>query len=181
MVTGCQSTKILLTNLLFGYIVHFMNYIPEAQLNESLLSAWLHLSSVIDNQRLAAAGAASRNRLSFNEAFVCGLLVQAQAEGRCLTASDLCRRTRILKSQMNAILRSLERKGVLLRRQSQTDRRRIELELLPEGVALYQEGHQRIQALTDRLIDEMGREQVETLIPLLRQAANIFDTIQPEE
>ena len=66
-------------------------------LNEELLEAWLRLSCVIDNQRLAAD-------FPFNEALVCGLLSQ----GGCRTASELCARTRILKSQMNAILRSLE-------------------------------------------------------------------------
>lgn len=160
-----------------------MNYIPTSQLDEELLSAWLHLTSVIDNHRLAAAHASptGQSPLPFNEAMVCGLLAQAQKEGRCLTASDLCRQTRILKSQMNTILRSLERKGVISRRQSQADRRRVELELLPEGFSLYQECHQRVRAMADRLIAEMGQEQVETLIPLLRQAANIFDTIQQEE
>ena len=154
-----------------------MNNQPDQQLNEELLSVWLHLTNVIDNQRLMAGN----SPLSFNEAMVCGLLLHAQSKGRPLTASDLCRRTRILKSQMNAILRSLERRGLISCRQSRTDRRRIELELLPKGVALYQEGHQHVRALTDRLIAEMGREQVENLIPMLRQAANIFDTIQQEE
>ena len=156
-----------------------MNHMNDQQLNEELLSAWLHLTNIIDNQRLAAGHGSAP--LPFNEAMVCGLLFRAQTEGSPLTASDLCRRTRILKSQMNAILRSLERKGLLCRHPSQTDRRRAELELLPEGVARYQEGHRYVRALTDRLIGEMGREQVETLIPLLRQAAAIFDTIQQEE
>ena len=161
-----------------------MNYIYPSKLSEELLAAWLHLTSVIDNQRFAAAahgGSQAQPSLPFNEAMVCGLLAQAQADGRKLTASDLCRQTRILKSQMNAILRSLEQKGFISRQQSRTDRRRIELELLPEGLSLYQKGHQRIRVLTDRLIDEMGREQIEALIPLLRQAASIFDTIQQEE
>ena len=109
-----------------------------------------------------------------------GLLVRAQEEGCCLTASDLCRETRILKSQMNAILRSLERKGILSRRRSEGDRRRIELELLPEGMARYQEGHQRIQRLASRLISEMGEENILTLLPLLRQAADSFDAMQQE-
>lgn len=157
-----------------------MNYqTTPSQLDEELLSAWLRLTSIIDNQRLAASHAAGG--LPFNEAMVCGLLVQAQTEGRRLTASSLCRQTRILKSQMNAILRSLERKGVISRRQSRTDRRQVELELLPKGMSLYQEGHRRVCAMAQRLVDEMGREQVEALIPLLRQAANIFDTIQQEE
>ena len=170
-------SKILLTISLFGYIVHFMNHMIEQQLNEELLSAWLHLTNVIDNQRLASGHGSAP--LPFNEAMVCGLLAQA-GEHR-LTASDLCRRTRILKSQMNAILRSLERKGVICRRQSRTDRRRIELELLPEGAALYWENHQRFRALSDRLIGEMGREQAVVLVSLLQQAATIFDTIQQEE
>ena len=151
-------------------------------LEEELLSVWLRLTSVIDNQRLAVSrpGQGGEAPLPFNEAMVCGLLVRAREEGGCLTASDLCRETRILKSQMNAILRSLERKGILSRRRSEGDRRRIELELLPEGMARYQEGHQRIQRLASRLISEMGEEKILTLLPLLRQAADSFDAMQQE-
>lgn len=156
-----------------------MNYIPTTQLDEELLAAWLQLTSVIDNQRLAAARGDRQGALPFNEAMVCGLL--ARETEQPLTASDLCSYTRILKSQMNAILCSLEQKGAISRRRSQSDRRRVELKLLPAGAALYQEGHRRFRALADRMIEEMGREQVELLIPLLRQAAGIFDTIQQEE
>ena len=138
-------------------------------LNEELLEAWLRLSCVIDNQRLAAD-------FPFNEALVCGLLSQ----GGCRTASELCARTRILKSQMNAILRSLEAKGAISRRQSQADRRLVELRLLPGGLALYRESHRRSVSMAGRLIDEMGEELIRTLLPLLRQAADIFETIQQE-
>ena len=69
-------------------------------ISEELLSAWLRLSNVINNQRLVEGQ-------SFNQAQVCGLLARAQEKGRSLTAGDLCRETRILKSQMNAILSSL--------------------------------------------------------------------------
>lgn len=152
-------------------------------LEEELLSVWLRLTSVIDNQRLAAARSIPEGGapLPFNEAMVCGLLAQAQARGRCLTASDLCRQTRILKSQMNAILRSLEQKGALSRRRSDRDRRQIELRLLPAGMARYQEGHQRVRTLAGRLISEMGEEKIRVLLPLLRQAADSFDAMQQEE
>ena len=138
--------------------------------SEELLTAWLRLGCIIDNQRLVTD-------LPFNEALVCGILFRA---GGPLTASDLCGRTRILKSQMNAILRSLERKGLISRRQSQSDRRLMELRLLPEGYALYQESHRRSIAITHCLIDRMGREQAQALLPLLRQAADIFETIPLE-
>lgn len=90
-------------------------------LNDELLSVWLQLTNVIDNERLVEG-------MPFNEALVCGLL-----SGGCRTASELCAETRILKSQMNAILRSLEAKGAISRRQSQADRRLVELRLLPGG------------------------------------------------
>ena len=100
-------------------------------IGEELLSAWLELTSVINNQRLVDRQAG----LSFNEAMICGLLAGAQRQGEFLTASDLCARTRILKSQMNAILRVLEQKGAVSRQRSRRDRRLVELRLLPEGQA----------------------------------------------
>lgn len=143
-------------------------------LNEELLAVWLRLTSVIDNHRLAAAHTAEE-RLPFNEAVVCGLLARAQEAGCCLTASELCRQTCILKSQMNAILRSLERKGLISRCPSRTDRRQVELRLLPEGLARYQERHRQSLAIVDRLIGRMGEEQVRILLPLLRQVVEIFE------
>lgn len=142
-------------------------------LNEDLLAAWLRLGVVVDNQRLVS-------EMPFNEVLVCGILLRAQEQGQALTASDLCARTRILKSQMNALLGSLEKKGYLLRRRSQTDLRRVELSLLPVGVERYLESHRQTLALVDRLIDAVGRENVETLIPLLLQAADSFDRILKE-
>lgn len=150
-------------------------------MEEELLSVWLRLTSVIDNQRLAAAhSGAGRPALPFNEAVVCGLLFRGQEAGESLTASALCKQTRILKSQMNVILHSLEDKHAISRKQSSSDRRQVELRLLPEGEALYQESHQHVRRLVSRLIQEMGTEKIETLLPLLRQAAEIFDEIQQE-
>lgn len=146
-------------------------------LNEELLSAWLELTSVIDNQRL---GSDRQGALPFNEAVVCSLLAGAQREGRSLTASELCARTRILKSQMNAILGSLERKGIISRQRSHSDRRQVELRLMPEGFARYESTHRRVLGMVDRLIARMGEEKVRSLLPLLRQAAEIFDQIQQE-
>ncbi len=138
--------------------------------SEELLAVWLRLSNSINNQRLVTG-------LSFHQAQVCGLLVRAQEEGRSLTAKELCRRTRILKSQMNAILGSLERQGYLQRRTDPRDRRQAELLLLPAGLAAYQDSHRRVLELVDQLVASMGRRQVRDMIPLLRRTADTFDQI----
>lgn len=142
-------------------------------LNEELLSAWLHLSSVIDNHRLADVFTGWPN-LPYNELVVCGLL----ASGQCRTASELCAETRILKSQMNAILRSLERKGVICRHRSQSDRRQVELRLLPEGEARYADTHRQALVLVDRTIGQLGEDQARTLVRLLEQVTSTFDAVQ---
>lgn len=147
-------------------------------LSEELLAVWLRLTSIIDNQRL---GSDQGSALPFNEAVVCSLLARARRErGGCLTASELCAQTRILKSQMNAILVSLERKGIIGRQRSRRDRRRIEIYLLPEGLSRHEAAHRRVLDMVDRLVAQMGEDQVRALLPLLRQAADIFDTIQQE-
>ena len=142
-------------------------------LNEDLLSAWLRLGAIIDNQRLVSD-------LPFNEAMVCGLLFRAQEDGKALTASDLCAQTRILKSQMNAILHSLEKQGAIQRHPSRSDLRRVELSLLPKGIECYQTSHRQTLTLVDRLIQSVGQETIEALIPLLLQVADHFDQILKE-
>ena len=72
-----------------------------SQLSEDLIIAWMQLSAMMEKRALV-------HGLSFNEALVCNLIDRG-----CTTASALCVRTKILKSQMNAILRSLEKKGIL--------------------------------------------------------------------
>lgn len=138
--------------------------------SEKLLYAWLRLGCIIDNQRLVTD-------LPFNEALVCGILCRA---GEPLTASDLCARTRILKSQMNAILRSLEKKGFLVRTPSTRDRRRVHLELLPAGMEQYNASHRRTMALVDRLTSRLGEERTRELTGLLQTAAEAFDQIIKE-
>lgn len=142
-------------------------------LNEELLSVWLRLSGVINNQRLVTG-------LSFNEALVCNLLVRAARTGGSLTASELCAETRILKSQMNAILLSLERHGVISRQRSQLDRRRVELRLTPDGLDRYTAAHSHILTLIDRLVATQGEDFIRALIPMLQQVTDTFDTIQQE-
>lgn len=142
-------------------------------LSEELLTTWLRMTSVIDNQRLVAG-------LTFNEAVVCSLLDRAGQSGGYLTARDLCAETRILKSQMNAILRSLEQKGLISRCQSAKDKRQVEVRLLPEGAASYAASHQQVIQLIDRLISSVGEKQIRQLIPLLHQVVDTFDIIQQE-
>ena len=119
-------------------------------LSEELLAVWLRLSGAVNNQRLVTG-------LSFHQAQVCGLLVQAREEGRTVTAK--------------------EQLGYLRRRTDPRDRRQAELLLLPEGLAAYEASHRRTLELVDRLVAAMGQDQVRAMIPLLYRTIDTFDSI----
>ena len=144
-------------------------------LQEQLLDAWLKLSSVISNNRLVSG-------FSFNEAFVLNLLYKQYERDseRKLTATDLCRKTNILKSQMNAILTSLEKKGMIFRRRSGEDRRQLEVELNPEGLEHFIACHERSLHLVDGLMQRVGEEEVKQTVTLLNAMAECFKDVQKE-
>lgn len=128
---------------------------PKSNAGERLLSAWLTLSSTLWNERIVTG-------MTFNEAFVCNLL-KRQAEcapEQPLTATDLCERTRLLKSQMNKILSEMERKDYIRRSRSDRDKRQIFLELTEQGRDAYAREHEGITAILSALVDDLGAEKV---------------------
>ena len=138
-----------------------------SELNEELLNVWLQLSTVINNERVVSD-------VPYNESLICNLLYQAeQAGGTRMTATDLCSATKMLKSQMNRTLNSMEAKGFITRERSDTDKRQIYVTLNPEHTDLYKDQHGRILQLIDVIIQKMGREKAVQTIDLLSQITNI--------
>lgn len=147
----------------------------DGMLTESLLDAWLKLSSVVSNNRLV-------HGLSFNEAFVLNLLYKQQMGGgeKKLTATDLCRQTHTLKSQMNAILTSLEKKQLILRHRSREDRRQLEVEIHPEGMDTFMECHERSLALVEGVLKKVGLEEGDVAVFMLNKLAEAFEEMLAE-
>ena len=105
----------------------------ELDTGEALLRAWLELAAAIWSRRMVSG-------LTFNEAVVSNLLLYRQQENPDypMTATELCEKTNMRKSQMNLLLGSLEKQGYLRRCRSETDRRQIHLFLTEAGAAAYQ-------------------------------------------
>lgn len=140
-------------------------------LNEEMIAAWMRLIAAVENRHVVTG-------LSFNEALVCNLL--QRQEGGYLTASQLCSRTNILKSQMNGILRSLETKGVISRTPSPTDRRVTEVRLKGDGGPLYRTSHAHTLSIINQVIADLGEDSAKTLVPLLHQAADSLTHLSME-
>lgn len=137
---------------------------------ERLLSAWLTLSSTLWNERIVTG-------MTFNEAFVCNLLSRQDA-AQPLTATDLCQRTKLLKSQMNKVLSEMERKGYVQRMRSEKDKRQVLLRLTEAGQTAYAKEHSGISEILHRLVKDLGEEKALHAADIVEEITQSLEKIE---
>lgn len=140
--------------------------------NERLLQSWLRLSTSICNERIVSD-------LPYNESLICHLLYKQQLEHPecCLTATDLCRETKILKSQMNRTLGNMEEKGLIVRERSDKDKRQVFVKFNSEQMKIYEEQHRKILNIIDELIIKIGEEKAEEAMTLFNLVADTAEEV----
>ena len=143
---------------------------------EALLRVWLSLTATVCNRRMVSG-------LTFNEAVVCNHLrhQQQRVPDRPLTATDLCEKTSLLKSQMNLVLSSLERQGYLIRSRSQHDRRQMDLTLTEAGHRAYEEAHRQASQILEALVSRIGTETADALTDQLNHIIAAIQDIQGQQ
>lgn len=131
---------------------------PRNDAGEALLRAWLSLTAAVCNRRMVCG-------MTFNEAVVCNHLLYQQTHDpdHLLSATSLCEKTSLLKSQMNQILSSLEGRGYITRSRSARDRRQVDLRLTEAGRLAYQEAHRQASDLAAGLVERIGTETADGL------------------
>lgn len=139
---------------------------------DQLLDAWLNLTSTLWNTRLVSS-------MTFNEAHVLGILLRHKSDDAPMTATDLIRRTRLLKSQMNKILTSLEGRGFIARSRASADKRMIHIRLTEDGAAAYLEQHKGVESILEQLIERIGAQRALHVAAELSEITEILDGIVP--
>ena len=137
---------------------------------DKLLDSWLNLTSTLWNTRLVSS-------LTYNEAHVMGLLLRHSTPANPMTATDLIRRTRLLKSQMNKILTALESRGYITRTRSELDKRMIFILLTTEGTSAYLEEHKNVDAILNQLVTKIGTERALLIARELSEITEMLDNI----
>ena len=143
---------------------------PAFPENETLLKAWLRLSTSVINSRIVS-------EMSYNESLVCGILYSNSKAGNFLTATELCQITKMLKSQMNRTLNQLEAKGMILRQRSASDKRQVQLTFNMEHADQYEKQHKDILSLIDHIMSKLGPQETAQTISLFNKIADIADGI----
>ena len=159
-------------------LVHKVNQIQEVNMmlesvsvihQEELLQAWIDMSLRIRGNRLVSG-------FSFNEIVICRILYEQQISGgNPVTATELCKRMQLLKSQINKILTSMEKQGLIERVRSENDRRKMEIRLKPGAEQIYTNAHARILKIMEYVCSNLGKEQSQQLTLLLQEAVQAID------
>lgn len=139
-----------------------------SELNEQILDAWIHLTTAINNERIVS-------EMPLNEALICRILYKNQESE--ITATDLCTWTKMQKSQMNRTLMNMEKKNWIQRQRSKKDRRQILIALNEEKMRAYQEQHEHVLNIVNKLVGRIGRENAEKTVELF----NLIGQIAREE
>ena len=136
-------------------------------INEKVLNAWLKLSTVICNERMVS-------ELPYNESLICGILHKNATEHpeNKITATELCEKTKIQKSQMNRILNTLEEKGLIFRKRSEKDKRQVFVSMNMENAGVYERQHKNILRVVDDIVEKVGKEKAEEIIQLFTLISN---------
>lgn len=141
-------------------------------INETLLNTWLRLSTAINNSRVVS-------EMTYNESLICNILYQ-HSFGEIkqkLTATDLCHKTKILKSQMNRTLNHLEKIGIITKERSTEDKRRVFISLNKTHAHKYEKQHMEILTLLDTIIEKLGAEKAQQTIEILNIISDIADEV----
>lgn len=148
------------------------NEISSCEMEEALLDAWLRLSTSINNSRIVS-------ELSFNESLICNLL-RKRCNDKSLpsyTATELCQKTNILKSQMNRTLNALEHKGMVQRERSTTDKRQVFVSLNPSALDAYNKQHENIMMVIHHISAELGYEETTNAIALFDKISDLANRL----
>lgn len=132
------------------------------EINERVLASWIRLSLAINNGRLVSD-------LTFNESVILRLI---KINDRA-TASWLCDKTGILKSQMNSILNKMAEKKLIIKERSVEDRRKVYIKADP-ACDIFERQHEKIIAITEQITSRLGEKKCEEVIEifdLVAQAA----------
>jgi DNA-binding MarR family transcriptional regulator len=139
---------------------------------ERILSAWLRVTTAVSSER-------QLSDMRYNEALVCNILLRHDMEnpdGNPLTATDLCRKSNILKSQMNRTLQAMEDRGIILRERNDADHRQVLISLNDESHVFDRE-HSKVLRVVASVMDRMGWEHADEIVTVLNAISDAAEEV----
>ena len=129
-----------------------------------LLRAWVQLSGILKSSRFT-------KELPYNEAIVMLMLYEKyQYDGRgILSVKEITTSTKILKSQVNRTLNSLQQKGLLQRCDGEGDKRIAYVRCVEENLDVFLQVHASSMQIAAQIRDIIGPEDTQVFIRIVEK------------
>lgn len=97
-----------------------------------------------------------------------------EEEQSALTAGDISRLLEMTTSRIAAVLGALEKKGLIVRRADQADRRRVLVTLTESGTALCRMKREHLLRRMERFLSRLGEEDAAHFVRLMKRAQELI-------
>ncbi len=107
-------------------------------------------------------------------------IVMEREAGNQIISSELARRLNITRSAVSQLVTKLEKRGVVKRMASPTDRKIFYVVLSESSLAVFKQQCDEVNALIGRVVEEFGQDKIDQLIELSEGFAEVFDRLRKE-
>lgn len=115
--------------------------------------------------------------LSREEFFMLGVIEnysRQNQEKEGIRVSEIAETLDVSSPAVSRMLRGLEKKKYICRKASSISRRNTIVKLAPDGVRVYEDSKNHISDLIQRVMKQMGKDQMDELMRLWNRFAHIF-------
>ena len=137
----------------------------DLKMREAVLNTWVRFEGIMRMTMMSGA-------LTHREFGVCNMIANAKEP---ITATELCEKLAMHKSQMNRTLTKLEENGIIIRKRSTDDKRRVYVELNMKNIEDYEKMHKRALDYTEAVISRLGRERVAEIKDVFQEVINALN------
>ena len=105
-------------------------------------------------------------------------IVMEREAGKKIISSELARRLNVTRSAVSQIVSKLEKRGVVERQPSPTDRKIFYVVLSESSLNVFKKQCDEANKLIDRVVEVFGKEKADRLIELYEEFARTFDRVR---
>lgn len=107
-------------------------------------------------------------------------IVMEREAGNQIISSEIARRLNITRSAVSQLVTKLEKRGIVTRTASPTDRKIFYVVLSESSLAIFKQQCDEVNALIGRVVEEFGQDKIDRLIELSEGFAAVFDRLRKE-
>lgn len=138
--------------------------------DERVLDAWIAMAMAVNAERRI-------NGMTFNEAVICHLL--SASDDHQMTASQLCAKTNMQKSQMNRTLNAMEEKKLIIRKRSESDLRKILITCNPENTVSFSSMHTDVLSFVNGILSQLNEDEIEDAVRIFTRVSEFAGKEKP--